>query len=103
MNAARARETAADVLGGLVDGHLPERAEEALLSEDGVVHLANAWQQVEYADASGVALDTLPYDDLERALRQRAVDVLRDHAADASDQREHEQAIADLRPEEADR
>lgn len=85
MNAAKARTTAADVVNDLTDEDVGDVAEQTLLDDDGVVHLANAYEQIKHADASGVAASALydSYDSVESVLRHRCADVLRDAEADA--------------------
>lgn len=98
MNAAHARSTTADVVNGLTDEPIPDHAEQVLLDDDGVVHLANAYRQISHADASGVALHAVSasYDEVETVLRHRCVDVLSEHVDDAPDQGRHEDLIAIL-------
>jgi hypothetical protein len=101
MNAQDAASTAVGVVQSLTDVHLPEHAEDALRSDDGLVHLANALRQLEHAERSGVALDAsqTANRELVRLVRQRSVDVLRDHADDAPDLERHEDLIAKLEGE----
>ena len=101
MNAARARETAAKVVNNLTGEPIPDYAEQVLLDDDAVVHLANAYQQIEHADASGIPLSALydVYDDVETVLRFRVHDVLVDTADGAPDRRRHEDIAAIIEPE----